>query len=180
VVRPDGTIFGPTVAKSPNAGRSDRLSGHMLARRHVAIGGTWDDQALEVFGAPWIEPARLRLELDKRRLPGVVFRETWFTPVFDKHVGERCGGLQIHVSDRRVLKPVLMGVHILDAARRLWPEQTYWTGDDSDQPWIDRLFATDGLRLALDAGVAPGEIARQWEPDERRFRRERRAWMLYD
>ena len=51
--------------------------------------------------------------LNADEMPGVVFRPAWFQPTFQKHAGERCGGLQLHVTDRATFRPVRTGLAVL-------------------------------------------------------------------
>jgi len=62
--------------------------------------GRGTTKPFELFGAPWIDGYRLTEELSRLNLPGVIFREAWFTPTFSKYKEELCGGAQIHVVDR--------------------------------------------------------------------------------
>lgn len=133
----------------------------------------------EVVGAPWVDASRLRRDLDSRELPGVAFSETWFTPRSGKHVGVPCGGVQIHAIRDGVPDAPLLGLHLLAACRRLWPEETRWVDGEDGRPWINALCAGTRVRLALDAGVPPGDIAAGWRDDERRFETERHPWLLY-
>ncbi len=53
----------------------------------------------ELFGAPFIDPVKLKKNLEARKIPGCVFRIHGFIPAFNKFTGALCNGLQIHVTD---------------------------------------------------------------------------------
>ena len=55
----------------------------------------------ELIGAPWIKAERLAEELNGYGLKGVYFRPQWFTPTFSKYQGELCGGVYVHITDRK-------------------------------------------------------------------------------
>ena len=69
----------------------------------------------ELFGAPFIDSAKLKKNLDSRNIAGCVFRKHNFIPTFSKFCGELCNGLQIHVTDINQFKPVGTVLEILDA-----------------------------------------------------------------
>jgi uncharacterized protein YbbC (DUF1343 family) len=69
----------------------------------------------ELFGAPFIDPEKLKKNLDERNIAGCVFRIHSFIPAFNKFSGILCNGLQIHVTDPSVYYPVTTAYEILDA-----------------------------------------------------------------
>jgi len=69
----------------------------------------------ELFGAPFIDPGKLKKNLDDRKIPGCVFRVHSFIPTFHKFAGALCNGLQIHVTDASVYYPVATAYEIFDA-----------------------------------------------------------------
>jgi uncharacterized protein YbbC (DUF1343 family) len=69
----------------------------------------------ELFGAPFINPERLKKNLDTRHIPGCVFRQHNFIPTFHKFSGEHCYGFQIHITDLDTFKPVQNALEIFDA-----------------------------------------------------------------
>ena len=46
-------------------------------------------------------------------LPGVKFRTAFFTPTFDKLANQFCGGVQVHVTDRKTFKSVVTGLEMV-------------------------------------------------------------------
>ena len=55
----------------------------------------------ELIGAPWLKAERLAEELNSYGLKGVYFRPQWFTPTFSKYAGTLCGGVYVHITDRK-------------------------------------------------------------------------------
>jgi len=81
-------------------------------------------------GAPWINGAHLEESLNGLGLPGVKFRAHYFTPLMyhpkdGKHQGSLCGGVELHILDRRAFKPIKTGVSMLYTVRDLYPEFEY-------------------------------------------------------
>ena len=135
-----------------------------------------------VVRAPWIE-ARELVDLLEESLLGVVFRPAYFRPTFQKHAGQNCGGLQIHVRDRPGFQPVRTGIAVLAAFRQLSGERFAWRREPyefvSDRLAIDLLFGSDRERQALEAGQSARNIWRAWEQEEESFRQRRKPFLLY-
>ncbi len=56
----------------------------------------------ELVGAPWLNAEKLAEELNSYHLKGVYFRPQWYTPTFSKYQNELCGGVYVHITDRKV------------------------------------------------------------------------------
>src|SRR5215210_1955036 len=85
--------------------------------------GRGTTRPFELIGAPYVEPARLARELNGLGLPGVYFRANSFQPTFQKHAGVTCGGVQIHVLDRRTFEPVITGVAAVKVIYELYADK---------------------------------------------------------
>jgi uncharacterized protein YbbC (DUF1343 family) len=103
--------------------------------------------------------------------------------MFQKHGGHACGGVQLHVTDRRRFRPYLTGVAFLRAVRNLWPDEFRWRHRAyefrDDVPAIDLLTGSSAVREGIDAGAELGELAATWAEAEAAFRERRRRWLLY-
>jgi uncharacterized protein YbbC (DUF1343 family) len=69
----------------------------------------------ELFGAPFIDSLILLKNLNNRQIQGCRFRTHNFIPTFNKFKGQLCNGLQIHVTDIKLFKPVTTALELLDA-----------------------------------------------------------------
>lgn len=167
----------PWVMPSPNMPTPDTAfvyPGQVLLEGTNLSEGRGTTRPFELFGAPWLEANALVADLNALKLPGVVFREAWFTPTFSKHAGKRCGGVQIHVTDRRAYRPVATTLRILDRIRRLHPDQLTFQASH-----FDRLMGTDRTRKVLESG---GDIVAEiasFEADLRGFETLRKPYLLY-
>ena len=82
--------------------------------------GTADPFA--IIGAPFIEAERFSRSMNHLNLPGVVTTPVYFTPTTSKHQGQLCGGIHLHITDEKQLRPVELGVRLLDLLRRCYPD----------------------------------------------------------
>ena len=119
----------PWVMPSPNMPTLDTATVYpamcLLEGTNISEGrGT--TRPFEIFGAPFIDAATLCRELNNRKLPGVLFRENYFEPTFQKFAGHLCGGAQLHVLDRDTFQPFQTGVEIIRAIRKLYPGHFAW------------------------------------------------------
>jgi uncharacterized protein YbbC (DUF1343 family) len=116
------SLFGdtglPWVLPSPNIPTSQTAvvyPGTVLIEALNLSEGRGTTIPFELFGAPFINPEKLKKDLDSRRIPGCAFRQHDFIPTFHKFVGELCFGFQIHITDIDSYKPVQTALEIFDA-----------------------------------------------------------------
>ena len=86
-------------------------------------------------------------------MPGVFFRPQYFKPMFQKHAGEVCAGLQLHITDRDQFKPLLTTLALLRAIAEIYPDQLQWRTEPyefvSDRLAIDLLYGNPKLRETI-------------------------------
>ena len=173
----------PWVQPSPNLPTLDALTlypGTCLIEGTNVSEGRGTTRPFEVVGSPWLDPYRLADLLERRRLPGVAFRATSFTPTFSKHAGRVCGGVQVYILDRDALRSVEVGVHLLHAIRSLDPDVFAWTERSDSGYFVDLLLGSDRPRLALMAGADADEVMASWAEETEAFADRRRPFLLYD
>ncbi len=167
----------PWVIPSPNMPTLDTAivyPGQVMIEGTNVSEGRGTTRPFEFFGAPWIEAGALAEKLNALGLPGVVFREAWFTPTFSKFQGERCGGCQLHVLDRKAYRSVETGLAVIKTIRDLYPSQFQLHAD-----YFDRVMGTSKVREALEAGQAVKDIVAAWEPGLKEFEESRKPYLLY-
>jgi uncharacterized protein YbbC (DUF1343 family)/CubicO group peptidase (beta-lactamase class C family) len=143
----------------------------LLETTNLSVGrGT--DTPFEVVGAPWLDGQRVAALLNERGLAGVRFVPVRFTPKTSVFKNEECGGLNIIVTDRTQFRPVLAGLEIAVAIRRLYPSE--WKVDD-----YARLLANAQTLERVKRADTPEEIARTWTASLNEFRRARSRALLY-
>jgi uncharacterized protein YbbC (DUF1343 family) len=177
----------PWVLPSPNMPTVDTAivySGQCLLEGTNLSEGRGTTRPFELCGAPWLDADVLATELNREKLPGVVFRPTWFQPTFQKHAGRRCGGVQLHVLDRHAFQPVRTGLAVLTVLRTLSRRDFGWRTDPyefvSHPIAIDLLFGSNRERRALESGQPWREIAAGWTLEEQMFIERREPFLLYD
>ena len=150
----------PWILPSPNLPTLDTLvvyPGMVLLEGTNLSEGRGTTRPFELFGAPWLDGARLAARLNEIGLPGVRFRPAGFEPTFQKHANTACGGCQIHVIDRRAFRPIRTALAILDACHEAAPSDFAWRQPpyeyEAARMPIDLLWGSDSLRRCVDAGA---------------------------
>jgi uncharacterized protein YbbC (DUF1343 family) len=176
----------PWVLPSPNMPTAETAlvyPGQCLLEGTNLSEGRGTTRPFELCGAPWIDALALVQRLRQEKLPGVAFRPARFRPTFHKFVGQDCGGVQLHVTDRVAFRPVRTGLAVLTALRELSGPHFAWRTEPyefvANPPAIDLLFGSARERMALEAGRSAADTARAWEVEEEDFRRRRRDVLLY-
>ena len=108
--------------------------------------GRGTETPFESIGAPYIDGGKLAAEMNGLGLPGVFFRATKFTPrdiaqvtSDPKHEGVECGGIFLDVTDRNAFNPILSGIHLLAALKKLYPDDFKWRSPGAlDQQILSR------------------------------------------
>jgi uncharacterized protein YbbC (DUF1343 family) len=153
----------PWVAPSPNLPTLDSAvayCGTGLFEGTNVSEGRGTTRPFEFIGAPYAD-GRLPGALRDLALPGVTFRETWFVPTFHKYAGQTVRGVQLHITDRAAFDPVGCAVSMIGVFAELYPADfSFLPPADSAEAsggvrFIDRLWGSDLLRAAVDAGRDP-------------------------
>ena len=143
----------------------------LLETTNVSVGrGT--DTPFEIVGAPWIHGDTLAEYLNQRGVPGVRFVPVRFTPNASVFKDKECGGVNIIVTDRGAFRPLLAGLEMAVALRKLYPND--WKVDG-----YLRLLANADTLERLKRGESAREIMTSWNAGLQEFRKAREAILLY-
>ena len=176
----------PWVLPSPNMPTLDTAlvyPGGCLVEGTNLSEGRGTTRPFELTGAPYLEGPSLARSLEAEGLPGVRFRPLGFTPTFQKHGGQLCGGIQIHITHRDDFRPLRTGVALLRAARLANADAFQWRKEAyefvTDVPAIDLLAGGAWLREGVDSGADLQEICAGWKEQEQAFVQRRAPFLLY-
>jgi len=143
----------------------------LLEVTNVSVGrGT--DTPFEIVGAPWIQGDKLAEYLNQRGVPGVRFVPLRFKPNASVFKDQECGGVNIIVTDRTAFRPLLAGIEMALALRKLYPND--WKVDS----YLRLLVNADTL-ARVKRGDTAREIVASWNAGLQEFRKEREAILLY-
>jgi uncharacterized protein YbbC (DUF1343 family) len=182
----------PWIAPSPNmptAATAALYPGGCLVEATTLSEGRGTTRPFQLVGAPGVDPVRVARRLAERLAaasagePGVAGVPTYFRPGYQKYAGERCGGVELVVTDRAHLRPYRLGVLLLAAFAEAAPEAFGWRDEPYefvvDRPAIDLLTGSEACRRALETGAGLEDWIESWRSDEEAFREERLGALLY-
>jgi len=145
--------------------------------------GRGTTRPFELFGAPFIDPKRVKALLKEYELPGVHLLDVAFRPTFQKWQGQECRGFFLWITDRRSFKPYLTSLTLLQALSSLYPNDFKWKDPPYEyetRHWpIDMLIGDRVLRQALEQGTAPAQLESSWQEGLKGFEQLREKYLLY-
>jgi len=153
--------------------------------------GRGTTRPLELFGAPELD-ARAWLAtmeaLAPEWLAGCALRPCWFEPTFQKHAGELCAGLQVHVEGpcygHEAFLPWRLVALALKALRTLRPDYEIWRDFhyeyETGRLAIDLIDGGGPVREWVDdPDAAPGDLDALAAADEQAWAEAREPFLLY-
>jgi uncharacterized protein YbbC (DUF1343 family) len=181
-------LFGETglswVPPSPNMPTPDTALVYpgtcLLEGTNMSVGrGT--AKPVEQSGAPFVMGDVLADALNARALPGVRFRPVCFVPGFGRYAGQRCEGVQLHITDRACFRPVRAALEIIVCLRTLYPDDFAWStpARPGERYHFDLLAGTDRVRTAIESGASAADIVGAWSGEQEAFREMRAPYLLY-
>ena len=83
--------------------------------------GRGTTRPFDLVGAPYVDSEALVSHLRSKHIDGLIARRAAFTPVFNKHAGKVCEGVELHITDRAAYCPLYAALCILEHVRQ-YPE----------------------------------------------------------
>ena len=177
----------PWVAPSPNLPTPESTlvyPGQVLLEGTNISEGRGTAQPFELFGAPYIDGAKIKSSLEKKQLPGVVFRPVVFEPTSNKWQENPCHGFQIHVTDPSRYRPYAASLHLIREIMSNHPEQFEWKSPPYEYEFertpIDLIIGDSGIRRRLENLDPIEEIEADWQEGLNQFKEIRRKFQLYN
>ncbi len=135
--------------------------------------GRGTDTPFEVIGAPYINDVLLAKRLNALGQEGVMFVPVRFTPSASIHKGQACGGVNIIITNRRKLKPVLLGAAIARELYAIYPKHFPLVK-------VNRLLCHLPTIRAIEQGKTLDQIQELWQSDLVNFNKRRAEFLIYD
>ncbi len=157
----------PWVMPSPNMPTRDTAlvyPGGCLIEGTNLSEGRGTTRPFELVGAPWLDGKRLANALNEADLGAFRARPVSFQPMFQKHAGKECGGVQIHPTDPAAFRSVAVYVALVAFAHHAHPDAFRFRTERyefvDDIPAFDLLVGGKTARERILAGDDPVAIAR--------------------
>ncbi len=176
---------------APNLSMARCYAGTVMLEGTTLSEGRGTTRPLELFGAPGLDADELLKKMQQLApdwLRGCRLRSCWFEPTFQKHAGQLCGGIQIHVDDpayeHAKFRPWRLQALAFKALRSLQPEYPLWREFayeyETDRLPIDLINGSELLRQWVDDPQASaGDLDALAARDEAAWREVRQDFLLY-
>lgn len=172
----------PFIKPSPNLPNMDAITVYngvcMLAGTNVSEGrGT--TSPFTCIGAPYINPFHLAEKMNEYKLDGIKFSPSFFVPQFSKYAGEVLYGVNIHVIDRKKVKPIELGMRLIDTIRHMYPNDfEFISPKTKDDKWhIDLSTGGDDVRTGK---VNADDLLCRWQKEADSFMTIYNRYRIYD
>lgn len=145
--------------------------------------GRGTTRPFEIFGAPFIDPSKIKEYLKEVPLPGVNLMEMAFRPTFQKWQDRECRGFFLRIFDRQVFKPYFTSLTLLQAVRSLYPDDFMWKAPpyeyETRRMPIDLLIGDQEIRQGLEGGRSLELLEASWQDGLNKFLQLRQEFLLY-
>jgi len=176
----------PWVAPSPNMPSVETAAvypGGCLVEGTNLSEGRGTTLPFQLVGAPWLDGAALAEAMRREELPGLAVRAASFRPMFQKHAGQACQGVQMIPTDPARFEPFSAYLALLREARLQDPGAFRWRSEpyefEESRLAIDLLLGRADLRPMIERGASVDEMVRNWLPGLASFDERRRAFLRY-
>jgi uncharacterized protein YbbC (DUF1343 family) len=143
--------------------------------------GRGTEKPFEFIGAPYINDDTAAARLNRMKLPGVRFEPVTFTPTPDsvaapkpKFKNTPCGGVYVHVTNRKTFKPVRAGLLILSVMKNLSSQKFQLSGG-----YLDHLIGDASIGERLQKGQLPLNILDSFRAGIGQYKQRRGKYLLY-
>src|SRR5699024_9228247 len=140
--------------------------------------GRGTTKPFEWIGAPYIDGQKLAKAFNQRNITGVLARPTSFIPTYQKHEGEVCGGIQLHIVNRHQLHSLDVSIYMLEVSADMYPKSFQFLKKENDKYIFDLLAGTKRLKRHIVEGRS-SEFLKECNEQLRSFNTLKEPYLLY-
>jgi uncharacterized protein YbbC (DUF1343 family) len=145
--------------------------------------GRGTTQPFELFGAPYLNPAKIVAAFVAESIPGIILREVVFEPTANKWQAHPCRGFQIHITDPDEYRPYETSLRLLQAVIRHHKTDFEWKQPpyeyETQRLPIDLIIGNQKIRNRLEILEPVEQIAESWQAELDEFSEISRRFHLY-
>jgi len=134
--------------------------------------GRGTDIPFEIVGTPWIDGKKLADALNAKKLAGVRFEATEFSPGVRQYANEVCHGVRIRIDNRETFDSVLFGLTLMEVLVKDYRDQ--W-----ERKNLNTLMLHRQALGMIEAGTSAKEIHALWEKEGKDFIKRRARYLIY-
>ncbi|MGP1434558.1 MAG: exo-beta-N-acetylmuramidase NamZ family protein [Catonella sp.] len=178
VIPETGLVFMPPSPNIPNFETALAYTGLCLLEGTSISEGRGTTLPFLQFGAPFIKADILAKELNRLKLPSVIFTPAFFTPTFSKYKGEICEGVKLHITDYYKYQPVETGFRILYTLKHLYEDDFKLLPREKNSKHSFFTLLT-GTKLFTEENTDIEELIENFKRDSETFDNIRKQYLLY-
>lgn len=134
----------------------------------------------EIVGAPWINADSLSTALNALQLAGIHFRPIHFKPFYSTLKGEQCEGVQLHITNYKMVRLTEIQFYIMQELARLYPERMVFDcANPSRFDMFDKVCGSNQIRQRFSEQHRASDILTYFRKDEQAFRSLSGRYYLY-
>jgi len=135
----------------------------------------------QLFAAEWYNADSLAGNLNKLKIPGVIFRPVHYKPYYSVSAGKMVHGIQIHLTDYNKAPLSLLQFYILQEAHKLWPGKDIFSlCEKSRLDMFDKVCGTDKVRIEFQKSRNVSSIMDLRNNEIPAFRKKAEKYFLYN
>ena len=140
--------------------------------------GRGTTRPFELIGAPYVD-YKWAQALQAKDIPGVEFREAYFTPTISKNANVLCGGVQVQITDPHRVEAITAATHMIVEARSSTPSSP--GGPETTRPAGGSTCSPDrtGSGPCLLADATAEQIVAAWKSETDAWTARRAKYLLY-
>lgn len=174
----------PPSPNIPNPTAAHVFSGSVFFEGTNVSEGRGTTRPFEWVGAPFIQSDALAKVMNGLKLKGVYFRPIFFQPTYHKGKDQVCGGVQVHITDKKKFNSFQTGLWLLGKIAELYPKDFKWKEppyeyEHTRMP-IDLIAGSDLLRKSIDDEKGVKGFEQKALQELEGFRKLRKKFLIYD
>jgi len=176
----------PWVAPSPNLPNPISVMvypGQVLWEGTNVSEGRGTTLPFELFGAPYLNAAKIISTIGSESIPGIVLRPVVFEPTANKWQAQPCQGFQIHITHPDEFRPYETSLRLLQAVIFHHKETFEWKQPPYEYETrrlpIDLIVGDRTIRKRLENMEPVETIAESWQAELEEFSDISRGFHLY-
>ena len=135
----------------------------------------------EMFAAEWMDAEKITNALNRKNLPGVVFRPIHIKPYYSVGKGNNLQGVQIYLRDFENARLSDIQFHVMEVAAQLYPDKKVFDHADKNRfAMFDKVCGSDYIRKTFSKRHRFADIQAYWTKDEAAFRELSKRYYLYE
>jgi uncharacterized protein YbbC (DUF1343 family) len=147
-----------------------------LYRINIGVGYT---TPFQTYAAEWIDSYEIAQRLNAFELPGVIFRPVTYRPFYGSDEGKTVHGVQIHITDYKVLNLMSMQFLFLQVHNELYPDKNPFDMAPDRILMFDRVTGSPKVREMFTEQFRYEDIEEFLHKDAEAFREVAKKYYLY-